>query len=103
MPEQVARSAAAGEALRGLACLGGALALLLQLDRLQKARGVAQFLIAAPLLGVEPTPAGLLHQPVGLALRSPVHISPQLLDPPLSHLFKYKKRNSRKQTAGPTS
>jgi hypothetical protein len=47
-----------------LRCLGGALLTLLRLDASVSSRGVAQFLAAAPLLGIGPDERGALVQPV---------------------------------------
>lgn len=50
--------------LRCLRCLGGAQLVLLHLDAHLSTRGTAQFLAAAPLLGVAPNELGALEQPV---------------------------------------
>lgn len=61
---QVAASEDAHRALCMLRCLGGALLTLLRLEACVSSRGVAQFLAAAPLLGIGPDERGALVQPV---------------------------------------
>ena len=61
---QLAASDAACEAARQLRALGGALALLLQLDSLLRVKGASDFLVAGPLLGISPAADGQLEHPV---------------------------------------